>query len=67
MRGLSLITPHENVMSYVGFKRHGQLAKPDNPTRTVAYIVMDYMKGGQLFNYVEAGAMSAPVARFFFL
>jgi serine/threonine protein kinase len=53
-------------MSYVSFKRHGELAKAGKPSRFVAYIVMEYMKGGQLYDYVEAGALSESVARFFF-
>ena len=57
---------HKNIVNLVEFGEDGEVQKGDKIT-PVFYIVLELATGGELFDYISVcGALSEPVARFYF-
>lgn len=48
------------------FKEHAQVKKSDGTVQNCAYMVLELIEGGELFDYVAIGKFSPEVCRYYF-
>ena len=59
---------HPNIVKYYNFEEKAKLIKANGKEVDVAYLAMDAVTGGELFDFVaNTGAFSEPECRYFFL
>ena len=59
---------HDHVIRYVEFNTDGVMVKDDGREIEVAYITMELIEGGELFDYVaNTGKFSEDICKFYFL
>jgi serine/threonine protein kinase len=64
---LSALKTHERLVSFIGFNLKGKYKRPNRPEEEVTYIALEYVGGGEIFDYVSlAGAFSDKMARYVF-
>jgi len=60
---------HPNILPIIAFKRNGlvkkNINKDEKPTN-VAYMVIPFVKGGELADYYALGGFPENICRFFF-
>jgi serine/threonine protein kinase len=57
---------HPFMVKLLDFKEDAVWHKSDGSTKSVAYMVMEYVKGGELFEMLMMGAFEPPVCKFYF-
>ena len=57
---------HKYMVRLVDFKNDAKWVKSDGRVLAVAYMVLEFVQGGELFDYVSLGAFTEPVARYYF-
>lgn len=58
---------HRNVAKYYTFSNRAILTKNDGTTKEVAYILQEFVPGGELFDYVaRTGPFSEEICRHYF-
>lgn len=58
---------HKHVVTYYDFKETAVYNKKSGATQNVAYIVQDFITGGELFDYVaNSGPFTEPMCRYYF-
>ena len=58
---------HPNIVKLYEYDENGVKAKRSGETEDVLYLVLELIKGGELFDFISStGAFSEPVARYYF-
>ena len=58
---------HSNILRLIDFSEHAIAKRSDSKTMEVAYIALEYVPNGEIFDLIsESGRFSEPVARFYF-
>lgn len=58
---------HKNILRLIEYSEHAVAKRSDSKTMNVAYIALEYVENGEIFDYIsESGRFSEPVARFYF-
>lgn len=54
------------MINLVEFKEHAEWVKSDGTTKPVAYMVLELITGGELFDYVALKAFPESTCRYYF-
>ena len=58
---------HRNIVKYYEFHQNASYVRPDNTEKKVAYIAMEPVLGGELYDYISVcGPFSERLSRYFF-
>jgi len=57
---------HSNMVSLISFKEDAIWKKSDGRTVKIAYMVLEFVSGGELFDFVALSAFSESICRFYF-
>lgn len=67
VKGQSSIGMHKNVTTIYAAEENAKLEKSNGATRDVAYIVMEYINGGELMDLlIDNGGFNEQISRYFF-
>lgn len=58
---------HNNIVNMMEFQETGTWIKGDGSQKTIMYVVLELISGGELFDFVATGgALPEPVCRYYF-
>lgn len=57
---------HKYLVRLLEYKNDAKWVKSNGHQINVAYMVLEFVQGGELFDYVALGALPEPVCRFYF-
>ena len=58
---------HTNVVRYFAYKQDSEMIRPGKNNKSVSYVVMERIRGGELFDFIAyGGAFSERECRYFF-
>lgn len=67
LAALQSISPHPNIIKLIDYSKSSIYYKRSGRTKLVSYLVLEYAKNGEIFDFVaKLGAFTEPIARFYF-
>ena len=54
------------MVRLIDYRSDAKWIKSNGRTVAVAYMVLEFVEGGELFDFVSLGAFSEPVCRYYF-